>query len=108
MLIATFCRVLSSDLILYIQKLAHCLALLPKSKGDEESWSVMLQKILILINDQLNLKFEGLEEGRCWCYVSPKKDVGATCFIKSTLKKLVVTILFHALQITFEKSSMDC
>ncbi|KAI5421942.1 uncharacterized protein LOC127076040 [Lathyrus oleraceus] len=45
-----------------MKKLAHCLALLPKSKGDEESWSVMLQKILILINDQLNLKFEGLEE----------------------------------------------
>jgi len=49
---------------LYIQKLAHCLALLPKSKGDEESWSVMMQKILISINEQLNLTFEGVEEGR--------------------------------------------
>ncbi|XP_014515335.1 proline-, glutamic acid- and leucine-rich protein 1 [Vigna radiata var. radiata] len=44
------------------QKLAHCLALLPKSKGDNESWSVMMQKILVLINDQLNLAFHGLEE----------------------------------------------
>ncbi|XP_027336279.1 proline-, glutamic acid- and leucine-rich protein 1 isoform X2 [Abrus precatorius] len=45
-----------------LKKLAHCLALLPKSKGDEESWSVMMQKILVLINDQLNLAFQGLEE----------------------------------------------
>ncbi|TKY64039.1 Proline-, glutamic acid- and leucine-rich protein 1 [Spatholobus suberectus] len=45
-----------------LKKLAHCLALLPKSKGDEESWSVMMQKILVLINDQLNLAFHGLEE----------------------------------------------
>ncbi|KHN15962.1 hypothetical protein glysoja_013178 [Glycine soja] len=44
------------------KKLTHCLALLPKSKGDEESWSVMMQKILVLINDQLNLAFHGLEE----------------------------------------------
>ncbi|KAL3008924.1 hypothetical protein AAZX31_07G056900 [Glycine max] len=44
------------------KKLAHCLTLLPKSKGDEESWSVMMQKILVLINDQLNLAFHGLEE----------------------------------------------
>ncbi|QCE02612.1 proline-, glutamic acid- and leucine-rich protein 1 [Vigna unguiculata] len=44
------------------QKLAHCLALLPKSKGDNESWSVTMQKILVLINDQLNLAFHGLEE----------------------------------------------
>ncbi|CAJ1950342.1 unnamed protein product [Sphenostylis stenocarpa] len=44
------------------KKLAHCLALLPKSKGDNESWSVMMQKILVLINDQLNLAFHGLEE----------------------------------------------
>ncbi|KAG5009097.1 hypothetical protein JHK87_017612 [Glycine soja] len=44
------------------KKLAHCLSLLPKSKGDEESWSVMMQKILVLINDQLNLAFHGLEE----------------------------------------------
>ncbi|KAK7292775.1 hypothetical protein RJT34_15628 [Clitoria ternatea] len=45
-----------------LKKLAHCLALLPKSKGDEESWTVMMQKILMLINDQLNLAFQGLEE----------------------------------------------
>ncbi|XP_061349893.1 uncharacterized protein LOC133295112 [Gastrolobium bilobum] len=45
-----------------LKKLANCLALLPKSRGDEESWSVMMQKILVLINDQLNLAFQGLEE----------------------------------------------
>jgi hypothetical protein len=49
---------------LYIQKLVHCLSLLPQSKGDEESWSVTMQKILITINDQLNLTFQGLEDGR--------------------------------------------
>lgn len=56
--------------VLYIQKLAHFLALLPKSRGDEESWSMMMQKILIAINDQLNFAFQGLEEGRCWLSVS--------------------------------------
>ncbi|GAU42217.1 hypothetical protein TSUD_351270 [Trifolium subterraneum] len=45
-----------------MKKLVHCLALLPKSKGDEESWSVTMQKILITINDQLNLTFQGLED----------------------------------------------
>ncbi|KAK7275322.1 hypothetical protein RIF29_16435 [Crotalaria pallida] len=44
------------------KKLAHCLALLPKSRGDVESWSMMLQKILIAINDQLDFAFQGLEE----------------------------------------------
>ncbi|XP_057454758.1 uncharacterized protein LOC130746223 [Lotus japonicus] len=45
-----------------LKNLVHCLALLPKSRGDEESWSLMMQKVLILINDQLNLAFQGLEE----------------------------------------------
>lgn len=45
------------------QKLAHCLALLPKSKGDEESWSFMIQKILIWLNNHLNDAFQGFEEG---------------------------------------------
>ncbi|KEH18714.1 hypothetical protein MtrunA17_Chr8g0347521 [Medicago truncatula] len=45
-----------------MKKLVHCLALLPKSKGDEESWSVMMQKILISINEHLTLTFEGVEE----------------------------------------------
>ncbi|MED6108420.1 hypothetical protein PIB30_023639 [Stylosanthes scabra] len=44
------------------KKLAYCLALLPKSKADEESWSVMLRKFLVSINDQLNFAFQGLEE----------------------------------------------
>ncbi|XP_019460211.1 PREDICTED: proline-, glutamic acid- and leucine-rich protein 1 isoform X1 [Lupinus angustifolius] len=45
-----------------LKKLAHCLALLPKSRGDEESWTVLMQKILIAINDHLNFAFQGLEE----------------------------------------------
>ncbi|KAG2672396.1 hypothetical protein I3760_13G038900 [Carya illinoinensis] len=45
-----------------LKKLAHCLALLPKSRGDEESWSLMMQKILLLINAHLNDTFQGLEE----------------------------------------------
>ncbi|XP_020958608.1 uncharacterized protein LOC107641260 [Arachis ipaensis] len=45
----------SSDIA---KKLAYCLALLPKSKEDEESWSVMLQKLLILTNDKLNFAFQ--------------------------------------------------
>ncbi|XP_059433960.1 uncharacterized protein LOC132167082 isoform X2 [Corylus avellana] len=44
------------------KRLAHCLALLPKSRGDEESWSLMMQKILLLISGHLNDAFQGLEE----------------------------------------------
>ncbi|KAB1210289.1 Proline-, glutamic acid- and leucine-rich protein 1 [Morella rubra] len=45
-----------------LKKLAHCLALLPKSRGDEDSWSLMIQKILFLLNGHLNDVFQGLEE----------------------------------------------
>lgn len=45
-----------------LKKLAHCLALLPKSKGDEESWSLMIQKILLSINRHLTYVFQGFEE----------------------------------------------
>lgn len=47
----------------YLQELGHCLALLPKSRGDEESWSLMMQKILLRINVHLNDAFQGVEEG---------------------------------------------
>lgn len=50
-------------MVFKIQKLAHCLALLPKSRGDEDSWSLMIQKILLLLNAHLNDAFQGLEEG---------------------------------------------
>lgn len=50
-------------LVFNIQKLAHCLALLPKSKGDEEGWSLMIQKILLSINRHLTDVFQGFEEG---------------------------------------------
>ncbi|XP_010939528.1 uncharacterized protein [Elaeis guineensis] len=46
------------------KKFAHCLALLPKVKGDEDSWSLMMQKILITIDMLLNDAFQGLEEAK--------------------------------------------
>ncbi|KAF4367940.1 hypothetical protein F8388_002551 [Cannabis sativa] len=45
-----------------LKKFANCLALLPKSRGDEDSWSLMMQKILIWINNHLNDTFQGFEE----------------------------------------------
>ncbi|GMI72535.1 hypothetical protein like AT1G30240 [Hibiscus trionum] len=45
-----------------LKKLGYCLALLPKSKGDKDSWSLMMQKNLISINDHLNEAFQGVEE----------------------------------------------
>ncbi|XP_030966472.1 uncharacterized protein LOC115987139 [Quercus lobata] len=63
-----------------LKKLAHCLALLPKSRGDEDSWSLMIQKILLLLNAHLNDAFQGLEEeGKCKeavrLLVPPGKDL---------------------------------
>ncbi|CAA3005199.1 proline-, glutamic acid- and leucine-rich 1 [Olea europaea subsp. europaea] len=45
-----------------LKKLGNALCLLPKSKGDEDSWSLLMQKILLSINNQLNDAFQGLEE----------------------------------------------
>lgn len=45
-----------------LKKLALCLSLLPKSKGDVDTWSLMIHKILIAINILLNDSFQGLEE----------------------------------------------
>ncbi|XP_076946978.1 uncharacterized protein LOC143618766 isoform X2 [Bidens hawaiensis] len=45
-----------------VKKLAVCLSLLPKSKGDADSWYLMIQKVLIAINVLLNDAFQGLEE----------------------------------------------
>ncbi|RAL45561.1 hypothetical protein DM860_009425 [Cuscuta australis] len=44
-----------------LRKLGDCLVLLPKSKGDEDSWLLMMHKILRFINIQLNDVFQGLE-----------------------------------------------
>ncbi|XP_057980746.1 uncharacterized protein LOC131166320 [Malania oleifera] len=48
--------------VIMLKKLAHCLALLPKSRGDEDSWSLLMQKILFSVNSSLNEAFQGLEE----------------------------------------------
>ncbi|XP_059307740.1 uncharacterized protein LOC132059206 [Lycium ferocissimum] len=45
-----------------LKKLGYCLALLPKSRGDEDSWLLMMQKIMVSINIQLNDAFQGLEK----------------------------------------------
>lgn len=45
-----------------LKKLSCCLASLPKSRGDEDSWSLMMQKILLSLNALLNSTLEGLEE----------------------------------------------
>ncbi|XP_010549501.1 PREDICTED: proline-, glutamic acid- and leucine-rich protein 1 isoform X2 [Tarenaya hassleriana] len=54
-----FCGKTSDNML---KKLSHFLALLPKAKGDEGSWSLMMQKLLISANMHLNNFFQGLEE----------------------------------------------
>ncbi|CAN1226406.1 Proline-, glutamic acid- and leucine-rich protein 1, partial [Linum perenne] len=49
-----------------IQKLAYCLALLPKSRGDEDSWLLLIRKILLLLNGYLTDVFDGLEDANKW------------------------------------------
>lgn len=49
-----------------MKKLAHCLALLPKSKGDEDSWISAMRKVLLLVNGYLTEIFTGLEEETKW------------------------------------------
>ncbi|KAI4384081.1 hypothetical protein MLD38_009848 [Melastoma candidum] len=44
------------------KKLAYCLAALPRSKGDEETWSLLMLKILLSVNRHLDDIFRGLEE----------------------------------------------
>ncbi|KAL6511369.1 hypothetical protein OROHE_020451 [Orobanche hederae] len=45
-----------------MKKLAYGLSLLPKSRVNEDSWSLMMDKILLNINSLLNDAFQGLEE----------------------------------------------
>ncbi|KAK4431127.1 hypothetical protein Salat_0874800 [Sesamum alatum] len=45
-----------------LKKLGYVLSLLPKSRGDEDSWSLMMDKIVLCLNSQLNDAFQGLEE----------------------------------------------
>nr|CAN73162.1 hypothetical protein VITISV_002553 [Vitis vinifera] len=54
-----------------LEKLAACLALLPKSRGDEDCWFLMMQKVLLSINVNLNEAFQGLEE--VFAYVTEAK-----------------------------------
>ncbi|KAL7108030.1 hypothetical protein ACP275_06G090100 [Erythranthe tilingii] len=45
-----------------LKKLGYGLSSLPKSRGDEDSWCLMMDKILLYINSQLNDALQGLEE----------------------------------------------
>jgi hypothetical protein len=49
-----------------LQKFARVLAMLPSVRVSEGSWSLMIQKILIGVNNLLNDAFVGLEEGNVW------------------------------------------
>lgn len=53
-----------------LQKFARALASLPSVRVSEESWSLMIQKILIVVNNLLNDAFIGLEEGRFSCLLN--------------------------------------
>ncbi|KAG9451263.1 hypothetical protein H6P81_011228 [Aristolochia fimbriata] len=44
------------------KRFSSCLSLLPTAKGDEDSWSLLMQRILISINTCLSDAFQGLEE----------------------------------------------
>ncbi|EPS62365.1 hypothetical protein M569_12425, partial [Genlisea aurea] len=44
------------------EKLGYALSMLPKLKGDDSSWLLMMDKILFVINNQLTDAFQGLEE----------------------------------------------
>ncbi|CAI9091345.1 OLC1v1026353C1 [Oldenlandia corymbosa var. corymbosa] len=60
---ALFSRFMSeNDNTDLLKKLGDCLLMLPKSKGDADSWLIMMQKVLLFINSQLNVAFEGLKE----------------------------------------------
>lgn len=52
----------------HVQKFCLCLALLPKSKGDGDSWSLLMQRILFSINVHLTDAFQGVEEGILYVY----------------------------------------
>lgn len=45
-----------------LKKLSYGLSLLAKSRGDKESWCLMMTKILLSIESHLNDAFQGLEE----------------------------------------------
>ena len=46
-----------------LQKFVRTLALLPSVRVSEDSWSLMIRRILIMVNNLLNDAFIGLEEG---------------------------------------------
>lgn len=49
--------------ILFFQKCAKALALLPKAHGDATTWSSLIRRILIAINYDLDFAFRGMEDG---------------------------------------------
>ncbi|XP_058083932.1 uncharacterized protein LOC131231664 isoform X2 [Magnolia sinica] len=55
-------KIMSGKCTASMSKLAQSLALLPKARGDDDSWSLMMQKILISIHKDLKDPFQGLEE----------------------------------------------
>lgn len=97
-----------------MKKFSCCLALLPKSRGDADSWFQLLLKILLSINIQLTEVLEGLEEESkrdeaVRLLVSPGKDPpltlggqvvgkdGSSMVVNTSRKSLVpsISLLMH-------------
>ncbi|KAL6877598.1 hypothetical protein ACP4OV_012813 [Aristida adscensionis] len=56
-------KVMSTEVIVKSsEKFSETLALLPSVRVSEDSWSMMIRRILIMVNDLLNDAFVGLEE----------------------------------------------
>ncbi|XP_074570317.1 uncharacterized protein LOC141826897 [Curcuma longa] len=73
------------------KKIATCLALLPRAKGDEDSWSLMMQQIIIEIDILLNDPLQALEgetkgSSIVRLLIPPGKDPPSELGIRSLLR----------------------
>lgn len=97
------------------RKIAHCLALLPRIKGDEDSWSIMMQKIIIEIDMLLSNALEGLEgetKGSTVVrlLIPPGKDPPSRLGVQSRLREAseLPTKMFHELIFPTISTLMHC
>ncbi|KAJ8477452.1 hypothetical protein OPV22_021179 [Ensete ventricosum] len=97
------------------RKIARCLALLPRIKGDEDSWSIMMQKIIIEIDILLSNALEGLEgENKGSTVVRllilPGKDPPSQLGLQSRLREASeqTTKMFHELMFPTISTLMRC
>nr|XP_009403178.1 PREDICTED: proline-, glutamic acid- and leucine-rich protein 1 [Musa acuminata subsp. malaccensis]XP_018683559.1 PREDICTED: proline-, glutamic acid- and leucine-rich protein 1 [Musa acuminata subsp. malaccensis] len=97
------------------RKIARCLALLPRIKGDEDSWSIMMQKIIIEIDMLLSNALEGLEgetKGSTVVrlLIPPGKDPPSRLGVQSRLREAseLPTKMFHELIFPTISTLMHC